>query len=307
LIDVDHVGIRDAWCHAEPPSQQGSAIAFQTDWKDKAYAAASASQGWGATLPHLRVRTDIDADGQAKDAALFAYECKASTINSNGQPTHWLFDLDLSAVADPERAAVWAEIEALLAHGLAPLGKTDAHADVSALPDCAAGSRAVWPETDLSTLKAGDRFPLLLVTDALLFTTADIADRSDVDLAALYASAFNSLQQTLDRPDALRYQHHFATQRLAGGGWLHQRYGVFRERPAYQPFVLTEAGSVFVFEVGDDVHAARQVLTHWQRHGLALPATVVQAHGSSWRDHPYLPQNGYGEIAVQPRHGHDPL
>lgn len=302
--DGDEALPLDAWKHGDPPAGVDATFAFQTDWKGSDKQAAAQLQDWGRTTTHLRVRTDIDADGQAKTGQLFAYECCCAPLDAQGQPeTRWLFDLDLSAIPeDQDRAAVWAELAALLAHPLAPLGKTDAQAQVTPLPVNDPGLRPTWPDADLAQLKAGDKLPLLLVTDALLFPVTAVADQPEVDLVALYRDAFDVLQKDLQHPGVLRYRHHFATQRLAGGAWLHGRHGAARRRPAYQPLVLTEAGSVFVFEVGPDAQAARSVLQHWQTHGLALPPAVVQVHGDHWSDHPYLPQNGHGEVAVQPAH-----
>ena len=92
--------------------------------------------------------------------------------------------------------------------------------------------------------------------------------------------------------------HHFATQRLAGGQFHRLRYMASGN---YQPLVLTEAGSVFVFKVVDPESTAR-VLSAWSQHGLPLPEGVKVAHGRSWNEHPYLPENGFGEVTVRPLH-----
>ncbi|WP_298623105.1 hypothetical protein [uncultured Zoogloea sp.] len=90
---------------------------------------------------------------------------------------------------------------------------------------------------------------------------------------------------------------------MAGGTYLHRRHLAQRQH-AYRPLVLTEPGSVFVLKVVDA--AARPLLARWQRHGLPLPTKVAAEHGSAWQDHPYLPQNGYGEIAIDLQHGFPP-
>ena len=63
--------------------------------------------------------------------------------------------------------------------------------------------------------------------------------------------------------------------------------------------MLTQPGSVFVFRVLDAAKA-KGLLALWQRHGLALSTAVKADHGHTWQDNPYIPQNGYGEVAVNP-------
>lgn len=304
----------DAWRHASAPRVDAAGhaygpIAFQTDWKDAQREPLTEQQGWGTTQTYLRVRTDVDAAGQAKTAGLFAYQCRVAPLDAQGRPqTRWLFDLDLAAIPPADHAAVWAELEQLLACGLAPLGKTDARVDVAALADDEPGCGPVWPERDPRALQAGQALPLLLVSDALLFPVGAVAESPLVDLLAVYRQAFEALQQALGHPGALQLSHFFATQRLAGGDWLMGRRPEGRSpAPGYRPLLLTEAGSVFVFTIGADAAAAQLVLAHWQAHGLALPPAVAAAHGATWRDHPYLPGNGYGEIALAPQHGLPPL
>lgn len=74
LVSLGGGKIRDAFRHAAPPDTLSGAVAFQTDWKGTDFETASANQGWGETRSYLRVRTDINGEGQAKDGALFAYD-----------------------------------------------------------------------------------------------------------------------------------------------------------------------------------------------------------------------------------------
>lgn len=295
LVSLGDGKIRDAFRHATPPDTLPGTVAFQTDWKDRDFKTARAKQGWGDTRPYLRVRTDINGEGQAKDGALFAYDCRVAEAG-----TRWLFDIDLSAVPEADRRSVADSLDELLAEGLAPIGKTDARATVA---PCDAG--AAWAAGAPKHLKAGDRVPVLLVSDVVLFPTTaieGIEPPAVVDLQAIYKAQFEALQREIVGADGalpLRYGHHFATQRLAGGDYLHRRYS---QGQAYRPLVLTEAGSVFVFEVVD-VAGARRVLDHWQQRGLSLPPEVREVHGACWKRHPYLPENGHGEVAVAPQHG----
>lgn len=297
----------DARAHAQPPAGLSPAPAFQTDWKPEVRDLATKDQGWGQTLRHLRVRTDIDERGQAKDQSLFAYQCIAAPADVQGRlQTEWLFDIDLGAIdAEQQRAAIWAELGDLLGAGLAPLGKTDARAEVSTAPADSPANGAVWPPRDLDAapLQAGEQISIVLVSDALLFPTNAIADKGlTANLGDIYANAFDQLLQQSNAAGALHYSHHFATQRMAGGKFSHSRRAGCNPPCDYQPLVLTEAGSVFVFTVQDAARAAR-ALRSWQVDGLPLTEDVMSVHGASWKDHAYLRENGYGEIAVEPAHG----
>ena len=294
LVSLGHE-IKDAWQHAAPPTNLAQAPAFQTDWKGEDFDKAKLNQGWGGTRRHLRVRTDIDGNGQAKESSLFAYECVTPAVNEKGETqTEWLFDLDLSAVPEDDRAAATQELAALLGQGLFPIGKTDAVFNVTV-----GNAGAVWSEANLDAIKQGDRIPLLLASDALLFATDAVADQPKPDLKALYAAAFADLAEQAGCQGALTLGHFFATQRLAGGDYLWRQ---FQKTDTYQPWVLTEAGSVFVFEV-KEAEAARKVLRHWSVNGLGLPQAVTPQGGATWCNLPYLPSNGYGEVAIRPKHG----
>lgn len=287
--------IYDAWQQAQAPVELNKAPAFQTDWKAADFDKAQLSQCWGETLRYLRIRTDIDGNGVAKDSSLFGYESVvAPQDNQQAVTTNWLFDLDLQAIPAGEREAVRQELAQLLGHGLFPVGKTDAFCTVQ----CAENDSDVWPAKTLHTIQTGDLVPILLSSDALLFPTSEIADNPAVDLLGIYQGAFADLLQQAGSVGALQLSHFFATQRLTGGNYLHGRF--HRNKP-YQPWVLTEAGSVFVFKV-NDAQRARDVLQRWAATGLPLTAAVKTACGAGWETNPYVPQNGFGEVQVAPEH-----
>lgn len=291
--------IRDAWRHKTPPASLAHTPAFQTDWKGKDYERASAGQGWGETRKHLRIRTDIDQDGKAKERRLFAYESIYAPRDGSGNLlTEWRFDLDLSGITDEgERANAAKELSELLGHGLFPLGKSDARLEVRS----DTGAESVWQSGPPDALQTGEQIPLLLISDALLFPTDAIADQPDADLTAIYQTAFAGLAKQAGHENALQLSHFFATQQLEGGGYLNHRYLRHKGKP-YQPWVLTEAGSVFVFEVKNS-EKAKELLRHWQSQGLSLPQVVKTAHGDGWQDQPYRPQAGYGEVMIASQHG----
>jgi hypothetical protein len=277
---LGQLAIKDAFLHNKPP-EMDTAPAFQTDWKGQAFDIATEKQGWFKPQRYLRVRTAMQ-DGKAEDSSLFAYEC----IHSDAV---WLCDLDLTAVPAPDRVAVAKEIEDIMGFGLAPIGKTDARAKVQVFAE----RKTVWA-ANLEAIKPNAIVNLVLNTDAVLFATKEIADKAEVDLVKIYRQAF----EALDKENAIELSHFFATQRLTGGNYLFKRY-LQNKTKTYQPLVLTEAGSVFVFKI-KDAAKAEALLSQWCSQGLPLTPMVIENHGASWSEHPYIPQNGYGEVTVNP-------
>jgi hypothetical protein len=283
----------------------GDALAFSGDWKKPAQTTAGLRQGWGRTRNYLRVRTAIEG-GRAADSALFAYECKVADTNEPGddgkaRTTCWTVTLDLP----DEYSAGWGELAELLAEAtIGPLGKTDAFASIKLVPSMA----PVW-DCDLA-ITAGAEAHLLLASDALLFAASSVASHTSttpVDLLAVYRRSFDEMAEARlpGSKGCLTLTRFYASQRFAGGDYLHRRRRANHAAP-YSPYVLTEAGSMFVFKVADQAKAT-ELLRLWQLHGLSHSLSVATEHGSRWDTNPYLPQNGYGEVCVNPQHGFEAL
>jgi hypothetical protein len=283
----DVASIKEPHLIAVSDPERAMAPAFLHDWKGHVWTKVNSHRQWGETARYLRVRTAIDAKSRtAKEDNLFAYECVVPLAN-----TTWQALIDLSRIPHEDRPQVWQELSALLANGLGPIGKTDAWATVSLnqrQPD-----DTVWPQHPVS----GNTLVLQLMTDALLFPSSVVADKQP-DLHSLYSDVFSALSE-----GALKLSHFYASQHMAGGEYLWNRYGK-RRSGTYQPYVLTSAGSVFVLSFDESERQQVQTcIRNWQQQGLPLPPAVVDAYGSNWDDHPYLPQNGYGEIAINLEHG----
>lgn len=258
------------------------APSFFHDWKCKTWKAVCEKQAWGNTSTHLRVRTAIDeATRTAQDAKLFAYECRVPEKN-----TRWLADLSLAAIPESERGKVGEALQDLLQHGIGPIGKTDAWASISFSNNQA----EVWPQQ--ATL--GKTVVVQLNTPALLIASGQVANQTDPNLKALYTSLFDELSGP-----SLTLSHYYTCHSMAGGTFLHYKQ---KRMKNYQPYVLTDAGSVFVFAVNDE-DKAKTILADWQAKGLPLPQAVKDERTDQWQHNPYLPQNGYGEIAVNLQHG----
>jgi len=85
------------------------------------------------------------------------------------------------------------------------------------------------------------------------------------------------------------------------GGYLAKKlYPLYSD--CYYPYVLTEAGSVFVLELQSPL--ADEALNRFVENGLSLPSQIIalfpeeEDHYEHWKNCPYVPENGYGEIIV---------
>lgn len=289
----------------------GRAVSFAPDWKTNLRKQAQARQQRAQVARYLRVRTAIDT-GQAKQGSLFGYDCAMSPhLGPPGQDgpepeTHWVATLDLPvAFNNPQN---WAQIAMLLTSApLGPLGKTNAFAAVELLHDL----EPVWP-TRVDPASAGALVRVVLASPALLFASTAVLNNTSVALKEMhevYAQAFDAIAAATPEADhakanepPLALQCFYARQRLAGGEYLAHYFRRPGQPKPYLPYVLTEAGSVFVFQVRD-ADRAQVVLSHWQQHGLPFSQAVKDEHGDDWRTNPWLAQNGYGEVAVNPDTG----
>jgi len=251
----------------------GFAPQFEPDWKWEVREKADKLSGWSMPGRSLRVRTAIDRDRRrARTGQLFAYE----VTQTDGHV--WVGDIDLADVDKACRWKVVEDIKKLAVNGLVGLGRTGSSAKVALLD-----ARAPQPPLD----KAG-LYVLKLMTPALLRAP----DGS-------YEDAFRAISE-----GALSLERGFWRERLAGAEFLANRF--FAGKP-YRPFLLTEAGSVFVLRAADDRDAAvaKERLSAWIRGGLPLSNPVREAYGygqgdddaALWKQCPYIRHNGYGEVA----------
>lgn len=331
LLSMDDK-IVDAWQCDTPPKELTELPKFQTDWKGADFnkAEQASKQDWGQLRKHLKVRTSIDNLGKAKEGSLFAYECFYSPFATSIAPiaddsqnrhslepaTQWQFDLDLRQLDADEYEHVVNELNDLLACGLLPVGKTDAVMTVSNVDTETLIKNKPSINMD-DTFVDGDcaLIPIMLVTDMLLFNTDSVLKLTNdpSKLLDVYQNSFKELieqsknelkeELNIELPDCIRLHHYFATQKMVGGDYYYQRFQKNNERfKGYQPWVMTEAGSVFVMSVNTKHKKdAQSILTQWQDYGLSLPKSVADAYGNTWDKNPFIKQNGYGEVVVNPQ------
>jgi len=194
-------------------------------------------------------------------------------------PTTWSCP---AAVPSTDRAKVEAQLRDLLGRGLRGMGKTKAAADVQLSSGPAArGLHQSRPEPRDAV------WVVTLQTPALLCEPEGF---NDGPLCEGYQRVWSQLSA-----DSLQMKRFYAQQYLAGGRYLYRR---FQSHSDYRPWLLTDAGSVFVFEAARGRESyAQERIAEWLAHGLPLPGWVAR-DGSDWNTCPFLPENGFGEIAV---------
>lgn len=277
--------------------------AFCLDWKDdentlKCYPwpyLRMKRWGWPSVTSELRVHTGIDrAQYRSKKAELFAYNQIVP-----GDCT-WYAEMDLSRIEDDEeRAESFEQLKTLLHHGIIGLGKTKTVVDITFTPS-ASEQEPYFPSRIAPIHDA--LWCITLQTDTLLGSPDSpvcLDETSGADeLEAMYRKAWHDLSA-----GELHLVRYFARQKLSGGGFRHSVFQAGREQ--YRPWLLTEAGSIFVLrsETGD-IAGAKEKIQDWLNYGLPLSDSVISYYeiggneGERWKKCPFLPQNGYGEIAV---------
>jgi hypothetical protein len=258
---------------------------FPIDWKaDEFSAFAHEGQRFPkydtlTELPRTHVAIDPD-DLVAIDQQLYGTIAKGVLRDPSGKQRSWRVVVDAENVPAECRESLFA----LWSAGLGPIGRTGAFAAVSEIgsaqteKDRFDGLRlASPPQADPAS---ADLFAVTLLTPTLM-----IDPRGTRDERSQYAN-FWALACGAELVDL------FATRSLAGG-YIATRRRVYGK--AYYPFVLTDAGSVFLLRNPDVPR-----LTMLLRHGLA-PVAISDGRGGTirldWRNCPYLPENGFGEFA----------
>lgn len=265
---------------------------FPIDWKE--HGDALSNLDWAFPVRELRVRTAIDSTSRTADRGeegaagkLFAWEMVHPLCDDRKTPVLWRTRIDLSGVKNPVATAnVLAKVLAQLSF----VSKTKVR--------CKVGITAVT-EPETVTINS-EKISLVLQSHAQLVDprfqeVAGVPQSgalSATDLFKLYAAVWEELSG-----GSLKLSHHFAQQHLAGGNYLAIRFQKKKGRKAYDPWLLTNAGSVFVFTVHDE-EKAKKKMEAWSVGGLPLPEWAKKEFGDQWFENPYRPENGFGEIAV---------
>lgn len=246
--------------------------------------------GWEKVSSDLRVRTKINPENKrSSENALFAYE-QILPNHEKGNAFAWCARVDLSRIAEEHRSEVNQQLQSLLTEGLIALSKTNTPADIEFLPDLPA----------IYSSQVNNKYWIItLQTDALLGTPENLDYKSAKnELESMYQTVWSELLG-----DKVKLRGFFARQKLSGGEY---RKNVFQKTALYRPWLLTEAGSVFILEASENAKKEdieRQLQIYLDQ-GLPLTSNTLEYYQISaqeskqWQDCPYIAQNGYAEIAI---------
>ncbi len=280
----------------------GQAPDFAVDWKDSAETLKDypwpyirfKDWGWDSMETELRVRTAIDRRKlRSAENKLFAYE---QIISEN---KHWYGELNLSGIEQKQRNTLLEQLKTLCGQGLIGLGKTKAPFKIE-FTDPIQSIVTSNPEPIDQNL-----WLITLQTDTLLGSPETLDESAGkTELQHMYQDTWQELSD--DKLILLRY---FARQRLSGGRF---RQKIMQNNDdQYRPWLLTEAGSVFVLQANtnSDPKDIKPLITRWLSQGLPLSDSTVAWYrlgddsSQYWKYTPFVPENGYGEISVNLQSG----
>lgn len=272
----------------EEPAPGVRAPRFQIDWKSKEFEALPGIYQAPRPEHEARTRTAIHPErGGADPAKLFSYLAVVPTPD-----VRWVARLRRGRAAADDFENLLERLHGSTLHGI---GKTSARATLEVRK----------PEPKSPVAYETNHYVLCLETPALLNDTDELRLRRSI--AEDYAEYF---KQASSGALELVADGFFARQRLAGGhvairypraalrnGWPPP--GGAQPTP-YEPYLLTEPGSVFRLRVKAETEA-RACVQSWLDDGLPLNPCYVNA---TWRTCPFLPENGFGQVRCVERNEH---
>ncbi|MDQ1261071.1 MAG: hypothetical protein QG575_252 [Euryarchaeota archaeon] len=242
-------------------------------------------------------RSEInDVSQRTAEGQLFTYQFYAPYTNEmQPRPIEWVCNVNFDSISEPaERAATRQQFVTAVYQHMHRLGKLGRSVTITAKDGL-----AVPAEHSHNLIEDG----LVLVTlqsNAIMLDPADVRSLPlGMDLHELYAAYWQDLSE-----GSLKLDDFFAHQGFEGG-YLYHRYLGAAERDyhpnRYRPYYLTLDGSLFKLRVVDKEKAI-VLLNRWLTCGLQLPKWALDEYGQYnrpvWKNCPFVPENGYGEIAV---------
>lgn len=280
--ESDSADVYDVALCSGPSLIGGLAPVFQTDWKDTE--GPRQAHGWAIPKRVVKTRTAIDQQTRrARDGQLFSYEY-VCPISGKGDPIEWVGEVDLASIEPDWRGAVLRDLQMALSLDLG-IGKRRTDCAVTIGATESVGGVAVRDGLYIVTVQS----PTLMVAPQDL--------QPGVDLRTAYESYWRS---TLG--EDVQLERFFAHQTMLGGYLSSRRVGG-AVRSSYLPFIVTDAGSVFVLRA--DVAAAdsvRERLVGLLGVGLPVPEWAEARYSVDghplWQTCPFVPANGAGEFSV---------
>jgi hypothetical protein len=273
-----------------------AAPAFAPDWKDAEIGLVRSTFGWPVLPRERRTRTAINPHtSRAADEQLFSYGLVLPGKKTDGGTiAEFVWEGSIGLEGIPEKVdqdKVREELDTLLQYGFINIGKTRAVGEVQWLEN-------PTPNAVDTTAVATDHVIVTLQTDCLM-TDPDLLQGGQPGcLKRAYEAFWCEISD-----GALSLKRYFARQSLSGG-FLSQRSNSI----TYEPFLLTDRGSVFVLTIVDSAKANgdnkgdKGLLDRWAIQGLPLADWVKRRYAPGgeplWKRCPFLPEVGYGEIAI---------
>ena len=278
----------DAALEPHPRLLHDAAPAFMPDWKGKNFATVRGSFGWSLLPRERRTRTAVNpTTGRAADEQLFSYGLvlpDRGKKNIIDEEYVWETTIGVENIPVSDQQTSRDDLSQLLKCGLTGIGKTRAAAEVKWLTQATAKAAV--------TASRGDKYAIVtLQTDCLMTDPETLKPGTASDLKKAYEEFWANASG-----GAVRLERFFARQSLHGG-FVSRR----ANSQKYEPFLLTDHGSVFVLTISDQTKAAL-LLKQWQQHGLPNAAWLAKRYATDskplWQGCPYIRENGYGEIMV---------
>lgn len=266
----------DIWAKGTTP------VSFRVDWKDLPNNLPDRYKFPNIEY-HQVTRTAIDNDLlKADEGQLYSFRM----IKPN-EGISWLTQVQFPETASQEeKQTLSAELRQALPLALRYIGKRQSLVSLSVAP--------YYNQKMTFSAQNGVSFAITLQTPAIMVDPNEMAKTSQTIfddrkiLNTLYADYWGELLGSCAVLERI-----FASQELQGG-YLGMRF----MKNAYRPFYLTSAGSTFVFSVRDkEVWKKVDLLC---KNGLPLPDWAKKTYAEPiWKNCPFIPQNGYGEILVR--------
>ena len=267
----------DRFADAFSPDVELGPVTFPTDFKARDREKVEKNYGIHEPRRVSQTRTAIEPGAQhAAEGQLFNYRLLGV------KETDWIAEIILPEDMTDEEKDKARRLVALLQEGVVQVGRTRADLAVVEVEE------APMPKVEQSD----GIWRITLQTPAALFDIDDINKlRKGADLREMYVAYFRRVLKSA--ADCINWDNFdFLAQHWLAGG---HRTSATRRRAqaAYYPFLLTEAGSVFILPQKEDCHENKL-----QERLNEIAACGLPTYDPDWKTNPYQPQNGYGEVRI---------
>ncbi len=271
----------DVCWHEVPPDNLEAVPVFQIDWKDDDFPAGF---DWAFLRRFYKTRTAIDDElRRADEGSLFTYQYVCPE-DENGHKIYWVGGVYLDSIDPGDIPDLVSELKVALKF-MNYIGKRAGRIKAQLYE----GEPEPYKKDSIQFIN--DRVIIVLQSDALMINPFDLLEKQTGEkLKELYDNYWKDVSD-----NSLSLSHFFARQKLRAP--YRFKTGMDKE---YYPFFLTEAGSVFVLKV-DKKDEVNSLLTNWKQRGLPIPGWARKKYGEEvWKQCPYVPENGYGEVLINP-------